>query len=512
MRLRRVLIVCLLMLLPFGTAAARQVLQGDLCTIEVDERVVGTVFVLCQDLVINGVVDGNLIGAATNTTISGEVTNGVYLLGGQLDILGTLHDDIHFSGLVLRIQESAELANDVIDVFALSISTRVAPGITIPGTLTTASYQTLIEGDVGGEVNSWGAALEIEGRVGGNVAANVGDVEEIEGTPQIEALFIPFPFDIDFVNPGLRLGDAAYIVGDLRYEAPTASLNQEAVADQIGGALTFDLVTSQFEPPTDEESLVQGLRAYFANSVREVVTLAVVGGLGLLFAPQKMQAPITNLRRRPLTSLGVGALTFTISFFVFFVALVASALILFVLSLLNAGNLLFAGLVVLLIADVGGASLFYFVAIFVARSIFCLAVGRWMARRIFEDDDTLRYLFVSLLIGSTLIGFAVSLPIVGLFVNALALFLGLGAIISLLQAQLRNLREAPEYADNTYTPPTRSGFGSRWISVDPPELPPDQTPSPRPTRPRRPASSGPRPRHSVGLDDLPEDFVWWDEL
>ncbi len=496
---RRGLIILLLLLLPLGVTAAREVLQGDMCTIDADETVMGTVFVLCQNLVIDGTLDGNLIGAATNTTINGTVRNGVYLVGGQADIFGRVEDDLHFGGLVLRVHESARLGSETTDLFALSISTTLAEGVQVPGTLTTASYQTLIQGDVGGEVNFWGAGLEVDGRVGGDVIANVGNADEIEGTPQIEALFIPFPFDIDVVNPGLRLGDEARVFGNLHYEAPTRSLNPETVANQINGTLTFDIVTTQFEPPTDEESLLQGLATYFGSSIREVVTLAVVGGLGLLFAPKQMQAPILNLRRRPLTSLGVGALTFTVSFFVLFVALVASVLILFVLSLLSAGNLLFAGLVVLLIADVGGASLFYFVAIFVARSIVCLAIGRWLMRTVFETDETPRFLFLSLVVGSVLVGFAVSLPVLGLFVNALALFFGLGAIVNLLQAQLRNLRETAGGPDEQ----TNAGHG--WISVDPPFLP-DLPPADS----RR--ANGPRPRHTVGVDNLPDDFVWWDEL
>lgn len=503
--IRAALIFCVLFAVT-GTAAARQFMQADSCTIPADETIVGTLFVFCQELTIDGTIDGNLIGAATNTTIRGEVADSVYLIGSTLDVFGTLGGDLHYMGVIAAVHDGAAFDNGGADLFTLTMSTDTNADTRIPGSVLALGYQMRLHGSVGGEVNFWGSALELAGTVGGDVNANVGDATDIDGTAQLETLFIPLPVEVDLVNPGLRIGQNAVVRGDLSYTAPTEAV----ISGVIDGDTTYNPIVNQFEPPTDEESLRQSLLQYLASSLREFATLSVVGVLGLLFAPQLTQAPISNLRRRPLTSLGVGTLSFIISVPVFAIALVVSLFIIFILTLIQAGTLILAGVVVLLILNVGGASLFYFVAIFVARSIFCLAIGRRLIRPLIHDDGSTRFLYIALIAGAVLIAALVSLPVIGWIFNALTLFLGLGAIINLLQAELRNLRETTGYGAATAdTPPNGARFGNRYISVERPSLPGEQAASSSPNPEPQPK---PRPRHTVGLDNLPPDFVWWDEL
>lgn len=501
----RVCITLLALLVFAGSVSARQFLQADSCTVEADEVVTGTLFVFCQELVVDGLVEGNLIGAATDTEINGTVRDSVYLVGGGLDVDGALGDNLHYLGIALTLHENATFDSPLADIFSLTISTESAPRTMIPGSVLALGYQMRLRGDVGNEINFWGSALELTGDIGGDVNANVGDADDIDGTAQLETLFIPFPVDINLINPGLRIGENAVLRGDLNYTAPA----EATISGIVQGETNYSPIITQFEAPTDEESLRQSIQQVLVATFREFTTLTVVGALGLMFVPRLTQSPISNLRRRPLTSLGVGTLSFIISIPVFAIALVVSLFIIFVLSLIQAGTLIIAGIVVLLILNVGGASLFYFVAIFVARSIFCLAIGRRLIRTLFEDDGSTRFLYVALIAGSLLIAFLVSLPVVGWIFNALALFLGLGAIINLLQAELRNLRENTGYSAGTHTPPTETRFGNRYISVEAPSLPGKSEDTPPSEAQRQPKS---RPRHTVGLDNLPPDFVWWDEL
>ncbi len=482
--------------------AARQLIQGENCTVPTGETIVGTLFVFCQTLTVDGTLDGNLIGAAVNTNIRGNVTDGVYLIGGQLDLYGDLSDDLHYAGVVLNMHEPSTFGTEVSDVFSFTMSTHLDPNTNVPGSIINLGYQLLLQGNVGGEVSFWGSALEIDGHVEGDVTADVGDAENIEGTSQLETLFLPLPVNLSLVDPGLRVSDTAEVGGLLRYRSPSPSV---IPPDVVGGSVTYEAIAQQpqITDITNEETFWQEVRRYGGDSLREFATLAVVGALGLLFAPGLTQAPIRNLRQRPLTSLGVGTLAFLLSFPVVVIAVVISMLLIFALSLVQAGNLTIAGAVVVVLLDVGGASLFYFVAIFVARSIVCLALGRRLLRFVFEDDGTMRFLYIGLAIGSVLIALVVSLPFVGWLANAITLFLGLGAIISLVQAELRNIREGNLYGAGD-RPPSANRFGSRGynVAVEPPLLAEKIAPRPKP----------PRPRHTVGTDNLPEGFVWWDEM
>jgi cytoskeletal protein CcmA (bactofilin family) len=504
-RIRYLLVVAIL-LLWVGRVSARQFLQGDRCAIPAGETISGTLFVLCQDLQIDGVLDGNLIGAATTIVANGDILDSVYLIGGQADFFGRIGGDLHYAGAVLNLHESASFDSDISDVFSLTMSTEIDPNTDVPGSVLGTGYQLLIGGNVGGEVSFWGSALELGGTVGSDLAAVVGDAQDIDGTAQLETLFLPLPVELNLVNPGLRVQEGATVGGLLRYRAPRRS---DIPQDVVNGDIFFEELPQQpqIADITNEETIRQEFGRYMTTSVREFATLAVVGALGLLFAPALTQAPIRNLRERPLTSLGVGTLTFILSFPIVVIAVVVSVLIVFTLSLLEAGNLTIAGIVVLVLLDVGGASLFYFVAIFVARSIVCLALGRRLLRFVFEDDGTTRFLYVGLLAGSFTIALFVSLPFIGWLLNALTLFIGLGAIVNLVQVELRNLREGNYYAAGGATP---SGvrFGTRrYVDVEPPLLPEETPPAPPPRPPKKQ-----RPRHTVGTDNLPEGFVWWDDM
>ena len=482
-------------------ANARQFIQGETCTIPAGETVIGTLFVFCQNLTIDGTLDGNIIGAAVNTSIHGNVTDGVYLIGGQLDLYGDLNDDLHYGGVVLNIHEPTTFGTEVADLFSFTMSTHIQNNTRIPGSVIGVGYQLLAEGDIGGEISFWGSALEVKGSVGGDVTADVGDAENTDGTAQLETLFLPLPVDLSLVDPGLRIQDTADIAGRLRYRSPTpGKIAQNAVTHPI----IFEAVAQQpqIADITNEETFWQEMRRYVEASIREFITLAIVGALGLLFAPGLTQAPIRNLRQRPMTSLGVGTLTFLLSFPVVVIAVVISLLMIFSLTLFQAGNLTIAGIVVVVLLDIGGASLFYFVAIFVARSMVCLALGKRLVRFIFEDDGTTRFLYLGLIAGSFLISFIISLPFVGWLVNALTLFLGLGAIINLVQAELRNIREGNLYGAADSPPSANRNIRSYDMTIEPPLL----------AEKLAPRQKKPRPRHTVGTDNLPEGFVWWDEM
>lgn len=488
---------------------ARQFLQANTCHIPQDETLVGTLFVFCQVLTIDGTLEGNLIGAAMDIALNGRVADGVYMLGGQMDVHGEVGDDLHFSGLVLNIHEDARFLTDVSDLFSLAMSVRLDEGVRLPGSVLGLGYQMLLGGDVGGEVNFWGSAVEIGGTVSQDVVATVGDSLQDNATAQLETLFIFMPVEISLVNPGLRMSEGSQIDGNLRYRAQ----NPAGIMGRVNGETYHDEVEGQPQivdlAAANEETLRQEFGNYLSFSLREFITLAVVGALGLMFAPSLTQAPIRNLRRRPLTSLGVGTLTFILSFPVLVISIVLSGLFIFMLSLLQIGNLTLVGLALLLLLNVGGGSLFYFVAIFVARSIVCLAIGRLLIRLIFEDDGSLRFVYFALLVGAALVGLVVSLPVVGWLLNALTLFLGLGAIVNLIQAELRSIRESHYYA------PTEPAFGTSPLSSAPPPRIRRGLPLWAGAPPKLPAQTPPtppRPQHRVGLDNLPEDFVWWDEL
>lgn len=453
------------------------VLQGDQCTIGATERVSGNVYALCRLLTVSGVVDGNLFGGAASIVIDGTVTGSVYLAGAQLDVSGTIGDDLHFGGGVLNILPSAQFLDDNGDLISVNLSTQVDNG-GIPGSITSASYQLVLNGAVNREVSFWGSALVINNTVGGDVTATVGDPAS-SGVAELGTLLSFLPYQIDLVNPGLRVNDGGMVNGQLRYAGPV----EGEIAVELPHPPEFTAVAAQTTLLAPERSLLESLRDFASQAIRELVVLAGLGLAGLLLTPRAVQDPIYALRVRPLPSLGVGLLTFIISFPIFFIVIpLFGALFTLLLIVLQLSDLalIAAGIMALLLG--GGAGLFYYAAIFASRVIVAVALGRVLARLLFGSRPGKRMVYVCLLLGVVLLALTASLPYVGFFVNAVAAFLGLGAILNTIQRAIRLAREAN-------TPMTEPMPGQEAHPLPPPII------EDKPLAP--------------GMDNLPSGFHWW---
>src|SRR5688572_11420599 len=101
--LRRFLLLMALSLLLVSPVAAREILNGELCTVEADQTIEGTLFAFCETLQIHGTVNGDVYGATIRSIIDGTVNGSVYLVAAQMDVTGQVSQDIHFGGTVLRL-------------------------------------------------------------------------------------------------------------------------------------------------------------------------------------------------------------------------------------------------------------------------------------------------------------------------------------------------------------------------------------------------------------------------
>lgn len=483
--MRRLISGLLVVLFGISTVIAVERLQADQCVIAAGEVVTGNVFVLCRDLVIDGQINGNLFGIAYTAQINGTVDKNVYLAGGRLTIPGQIGSDLHFGGIVLEMQESAQVEGDLF--FATLSTTQKAA---LPGSLIGVGYQLLIptEGEVGQAVEFWGSTLQIDGRVGGNVDVSVGDSQSEDVASQLETLLIPLQFNLELINPGLIVSENAQISGNLIYRSQSPG----QVDGQVSGERTYIAITSD---PTlielvEEDDPLSAFQIYLDQVIREVTTLGLLGLIGLLLVPQQIQRLIRTLRYQPLASVGVGVPTFILSFPVWVIVFFLSLLLILIFSILRLDGVIIASGMILGLVNIGGTSLFYFVAIFVSRMIVAVALGRTIVRW-FTLGTSARSWFISLVVGVVIFGVLVSLPVVGWVFNALALFLGVGAIISVIQRELLRFRE-----QSTSNLATRTYYAAEL----PPSLPPPPALSQQPRAP--------------GMDNLPDGFnfdFWRDQ-
>lgn len=489
-----------------GIVSAREVRQGDQCVVEPDHTVDGNLFVLCRTLLIEGTVTGDVIGAATSVNLAGTIKGDVYLIAGRAEVRGEVGRGLHFAGVLLNIFSPTKFTDERGDILALSLSTRVDRGVLIPGTITAAGYQLEVNGHVESDVNYWGSSLLIGGRLDKDVYAEVGDSQA--DISQVQGILEALPLDFVLNAPGLRVQPGGRIDGRMTYTAPTEAL----VAD---GALVREVAFTPVQLQPDFTQIVledqdesRGLGIYLAQVLREFIVLGSIGALGLFLFPRALLAPGQQLQSRPLPCLGIGLLTFVTSLVSVLAAIAITILLIVLISTLQISEFTLVSTLLLTVFDMGIASSVLFVVIFLSRVVLCLAIGRLIVQLIAGENTTRQANFLGLIIGVILLAVISPLPVIGLGLQALVVFLGLGAIILVLQS-----RPAPEVRE-----PARAG--ARYVNVQParPPLPaaPTLTRSqlqepPRLVMPPPPPPAIEPETQMPGGDNLPEGFNWWGE-
>ena len=117
-----------------------------------------------------------------------------------------------------------------------------------------------------------------------------------------------------------------------------------------------------------------------------------------------------------------------------------------------------------------------------------------MTRVVIADDGSLRRNVISLALGGLILALLDSIPFVGWVINAITLFIGLGAILLIVQTRAEAAREAAP--------------SKRYIAVQAPPLPRRADSDRMLIPPPPPIDTTSEP---VGMDNLPDGFHWWDD-
>lgn len=439
MIMRRTLVIILfgifISLCTTGIVLAREMIQGEQCTVAADEIIEGTLFTFCQILTVDGRVEGNIIGIALRATISGEVTESIYLAGTQLKLTGLIQGDLHYAGITLDISSPDETLHHPVtgQIIFATLSTTFEESVAIEGRVTGVGYQLLIHAQIEEEVNFWGSAFVLNNRINSNVYATVGNPES-DGS-DLEPLLIPLNITQEFIDPGLLISASGTINGTLTYLGPVVA----EISGTVKGRINYSPSIPTIIPITDNEEGT--INIFFSQFAREITVLFTVGFVGLLFAPKMFPMPISNLRRRSVSSFVIGMLMFIVSFPIALILLLLTAIIVLILALLNLDGVLIVALSFLGLLDITVIGTFYFLAIFIARAIFSLGLGRFLVHVTLGRDGTQRTDALNMVVGVIVMAFLAALPAIGFLFNAAALFMGLGAITSIFLEWLQFLRD-----------------------------------------------------------------------
>ena len=344
--------------------------------------------------------------AAQQTELGGKVRSGreVTIPAGE-----TVQGDLIASGGTVRIDGR-------VDGDLVASGGQVIVAGTVTGDMLVGAGSTTISGAVGGDLRAAAGQARIEGRIGEDVALGAGQATVARGA-QIggDLIFGTGRMQMDGTVTGSVLG----------------STGNYTRGGSVGGSQRVNVQQpEEQQEPTLADRAVDALRRY--------VSILVVGVLLLWLLPRILRGAADAARGRPLVSLGVGLLGFVAAIVTVVLVVLATVLVAVVLGLLGLGSLtgvtVFGGLLVAAII----VFLFVLAVAFAAQATVGLALGRLLLR---GEDRSFRSRLGALALGVLLVVLVAAIPLVGGWLEALLVLLGLGALLLMARPSRRWLAE-----------------------------------------------------------------------
>jgi cytoskeletal protein CcmA (bactofilin family) len=342
--------------------------------------------------------------AAQQTELGGKVRSGREV---TVPATETVQGDLIASGGTVRVEGRVDG-----DLVASGGTVTVAG--TVTGDVLAAAGNTTISGEVGGDLRAGTGQARIEGRVGEDVALGAGQAT---------------------VTSDARIdGDLIFGTGQLQLDGAVAGSVLGSTGNYTRGGSASVGGSEQVNVQQPEERQEPTLADRAVDALRRYVSILAVGVLLLWLLPRVLRGAATAARERPLASFGVGILGFIGVIVALILVVLATVLVAVVLGLLGLGSLtgitVFGGLLVTAVI----VFLFVLALVFAAPATVGLALGRLLLRR---DDRSFPAGLGALALGVLVIVLVAAIPLVGGWLQALLVLLGLGALLLTVRAGRR---------------------------------------------------------------------------
>lgn len=387
-------------------------------------------FLSGERVVVDGIVKGDLYAAANTIVINGVVHGSAFLVAQMIEINGTVKGSLYGASQSIFLQEKAQIERNL---YYAGFALQAKAGSQVGKDALFTGYQAVLDGKIQRDVLASVGALEVNGEIGRNVRVTVGDVEEGQ------ARSMPFttaPGAPPMIPSGLRINESARIGGTLTYSS--VKEQSQGIKSKPQGEIVFKPIEAtdrQAKIGKARDSLPYLVGKYVLNRLQEILTLFVIGVVGIWLLPRQLEDWKDRMKSEPLASGLNGLLTVLVGYIgAGLLALVLLAIGIFI-GILTLGGLsktvLGIGFSTLALA----LAIFSLVVTYVSKILVSLWIGEWIFAR-FAPQSSQKVLVV-LLVGILIYVFVRSIPILGWVAGLLATFVGVGAIYLVLRDRLR---------------------------------------------------------------------------
>lgn len=400
---------------------------GDKVIIQAGQVVNDDLYAGANEFVLDGTVNGDTVAFGQLVTVNGTINGDLITAAQTVVVNGTVTGSIRMAGSVLYVGDKAKIGGDLLGA---GYSLEVRQGATIGRDAVFATGQTLLAANVDRNVTGYTGGLEIDGDVGGNVKANVGEAGQTQSGPPPTMFMGQSTVPVPLVKPGLTINPEAKIGGSLEY---TQNADLMVPAGVVTGEVTRVRQPEQTNQPTPEQTAAQKVGEWILGTLRSLVTLLLIGLFFLWLFPVFTNAVSNQLEAKPWPSLGWGVVAYAGFFFVLLLILFVMVLGAVVFGLLTLGGLSGTIVVLGLLALLGLIVGFVLATSFLAKIVFGMTLGKWILTRAGSPIATHRY-------WPMVIGVAITVAVVALLtfplipgglgwlLNLAVILFGLGAI------------------------------------------------------------------------------------
>ncbi len=380
-----------------------------------------------NEFVLDGTVNGDTVAFAQIVTVNGTINGDLITAAQTVVVNGTVKGSVRMAGSVLYVGDQAKIGGDLLGA---GYSLEVRKGATLGRDAVFATAQTLLASDVSRNVLAYTGGLELEGNIGGNVSAAVGEASETRQGPPPTMFMQQSTVAIPYVQSGLKIDPSVKISGSLDY---TQNVDLTFPAGVVAGKITRTAQPQETSQPAPEKTAEQKVVDWIWSSGRSLVTLLLIGLFLLWLFPLFATSVSSQLETKPLPSLGWGVVAYAGFFFLLLLVLFVMILGAIIFGILTLGGLSATIVFVGLLALFGLILAFVLATSFVAKIIFGIALGKWILAQARSPIANHRY-------WPMVIGVAITVAVVALLtfplipgalgwlLNFAIILFGLGAI------------------------------------------------------------------------------------
>ena len=399
--------------------------SGDNVVIAEGEVIDDDLYAAGNIVTVLGTIKGDLIAAGSLVTLgpTGKVEGDMMAAGQGVVVNGTVAGAVRIAGAILSVGKDAKIGGDLLG-FGFSLETEA--GSSIGKDLVYYGGQASISGNVSRNVETDAGGLELNGQIGGNVKAEVGE-------PEQQPTYSPIPFmpavsgmpAYKSVPGGLTLGQDLKIAGNLTYTS--------AKDITIPGGVVAGAVTRNAPPPPKEQPRAKPMNQslkWFLNLVRNLITLLLIGALLSWLTPNLLRNGASMAKAKPLQGFLWGIVSFVGIIFLMFLVVAVTIAVAIVLGVITLGDLTGATIGVGGLT-IGGLALAFKIAVsYVSKILVGLLIGQLLLNRI--KPEWVEHRYWPMAIGVIIFVLLASIPILGTIITILVVLLGLGALCMLV--------------------------------------------------------------------------------